>query len=584
MLRRPLPTPYLSLSQHLEDRLAAMVEPQLAAALASRQGGAAADAAALLDAAGRAAALPRLFAGARAPYLAAAWDDHDAGAPGGFVAWLPAYYRRVADAATADARWAAAALPGRAPALVAALVATNARSVDRQFRARLAASLAPRESRGGGGAARPGRQPPIHGSLPLLPSVGARALDPLRAVASASREHASALARLLDGAPPADAAAALVAGLAPVEGELAHYGELETAALAADLGAHRPPVPGAPPAAAASYLRSLGAALEAAASGAIARCGELTGGSGVPALLAAADAAAAGAAGAATAAQRAAPPVPSSTGGSAAAVELLAVAVAAADAAAAADRAGAALRAAVAALVPPLLAAAGAPPAPLSTGYDVHAARVRASPALAADLAAAAASRTALPTAAPAFADLVAAARGVVRSALLADVLTALDRAPDSPAWAAGGGAGVAGVPAFSAYPQAWATAAGEALLALPASLEAALDVAGGGDGAAWLDELTATSAAAATSSLSRIRTLTPAGSAQLAADVVYLAGALRTLGAAVPPPLAAWGAAAGWGDADFAAAAADALEGGDVDPGAIAAVQAVAVARGLAV
>lgn len=177
----------------LQARLTALVEPQLAAALAARAGGRAAELAALLDGAlgvrkqhkevggggnkvgssssssaaaasaaaavasissssdslGAAAAasdpLPRLFAAARSPELAAAWDAFDAGAPAGFVGWLPGFYAAAEDALTADARWAAAALPSRAPELVAALVTSAARGADRSFRARLAASLAPRE-------------------------------------------------------------------------------------------------------------------------------------------------------------------------------------------------------------------------------------------------------------------------------------------------------------------------------------------------------------------------------------------------------------------------------------------------------
>ena len=172
----------------LQARLTALVEPQLAAALAARAGGRAAELAALLDGAlgvrrkdaavggkgaamvssspftsaaaaaaasssssdplGAAAAsdpLPRLFAAARSPELAAAWDAFDAGAPAGFVGWLPGFYAAAEDALTADARWAVAALPSRAPELVAALVTSAARGADRSFRARLAASLAPRE-------------------------------------------------------------------------------------------------------------------------------------------------------------------------------------------------------------------------------------------------------------------------------------------------------------------------------------------------------------------------------------------------------------------------------------------------------
>jgi hypothetical protein len=280
----------------------------------------------------------------------------------------------------------------------------------------------------------------------------------------------------------------------------------------------------------------------------------------------------------------------------------------------------------------------------------VNAARVRESPELRAALerlVSAAASSTSdaglpattsgtafspLPASGSAFAELVAAARGAVRRALLAEVTAPLASVASLPCWGSrsggnngsgkgdsgacssssadgGGGSGGSGgglsLPSFSAYPQAWATAAGEALLALPEALESALEAQRKDepassssssaqqeqqqqqqqvvdDGGAWLDEVTADAASAALAQVCSIGSLSAPGAAQLAADLGYFCGVLRTLGASVPAPLATWAVASSWPEAAFAGggAADGAVARGEVDGET---VRLVAAVRGIA-
>ena len=491
---------------------------------------------------------------------------------------------------------------------------------------------------------------------------------------------------MLEGAPRAAAEAALAAIVAPVEAELARYGELEAAALASDLAAavgdtwslataaalqqqqHQQGQTSSllRPAEASEALSALGRSVRESTALATARCLDLTGGSGLPALLSAADAAFSRAAATAAAALRASPPSVAD-GERGAATELLPVAAAAESAlTAAAVDASVALRACVLRAVPPLLqganAASGSTAAPWKSnnasvpGNDfdafVHAARVRESPELRAalerlvsaaastagdaGLAPAAAAEAAvssstsgtafspLPASGSAFAELVAAARGAVRRALLAEVTAPLASVASLPCWGSKGGGGSGGgvdsgapsadddgggsssgglsLPSFSAYPQAWATAAGEALLALPAALESALEAQRGDesaasasssaqqqqqqqavdDGSAWLDEVTADAASAALAQVGAIGSLSAAGAAQLAADLGYFCGVLRTLGASVPAPLATWAVASSWPEAAFAGggAADAAVARGEVDGET---VRLVAAVRGIA-
>ena len=529
---------------------------------------------------------------------------------------------------------------------------------------------------------------------------------------------------MLEGAPRAAAEAALAAIVAPVEAELASYGELEAAALASDLAAAvgntwtlataaaaaaaalqqqqlQGQTPLLRPADASDALYALGRSVRESTASATARCLDLTGGSGLPALLSAADAAFSRAAATATATLRASPPSVAD-GETGAATELLPVAAAAESAAtAAAVDASVALRACILRAVPPLLEAASAAASGSSTapwnsnncstcvpGSDfdafVHAARVRASPELRAALdclvSAAASTSDAgpaattsvswssrtfspLPASGSAFAELVAAARGAVRRALLAEVTAPLANVASLRCWesksgggGSGGGGGVAAaevtaplanvaslrcwesksgggvaaaaaaadsdasaaaasadddgsgggslsLPSFSAYPQAWATAAGEALLALPAALESALEAQRSSDepspsssahqqqrqqeqqqvddGSAWLDEVTADAASAALAQVGSIGSLSASGAAQLAADLGYFCGVLRTLGASVPAPLTTWAAASSWPEAAFEGGAVDAaVARGEVDPET---VRLVAAVRGIA-
>ena len=506
---------------------------------------------------------------------------------------------------------------------------------------------------------------------------------------------------MLEGAPRAAAEAALAAIVAPVEAELARYGELEAAALASDLAAavgdtwtmttaaalqqqqqqqyqqqyHQQQYQQGQtssllrPAEASEALSALGRSVRESTAQATARCLDLTGGSGLPALLSAADAAFSRAAATAAAALRASPPSVAD-GERGAATELLPVAAAAESAAtAAAVDASVALRACILRAVPPLLqgaddAASGSGSAAAAASWKsnnasvpgndfdafVNAARVRDSPELRAALerlvsaaastagdaglapsASAVSSSTSgaafspLPASGSAFAELVAAARGAVRRALLAEVTAPLASLASLPCWGSKSGGGVGGgvdsgapsadddgssgglsLPSFSAYPQAWATAAGEALLALPAALESALEAQRSDesapasssspsssaaqqqqqqavdDGSAWLDEVTADAASAALAQVGAIGSLSAAGAAQLAADLGYFCGVLRTLGASVPAPLATWAVASSWPEAAFAAggAADAAVARGEVDGET---VRVVAAVRGIA-
>ena len=80
---------------------------------------------------------------------------------------------------------------------------------------------------------------------------------------------------------------------------------------------------------------------------------------------------------------------------------------------------------------------------------------------------------------------------------------------------------------------------------------------------------------------LAAVGGLTPAGAAQLAADLEYFCNVLSTLGVAVPPSLAAWQVAAAAPAEGYSAVAEAAAEGGGSGEAA-AVVQLVARLRGL--
>ena len=119
---------------------------------------------------------------------------------------------------------------------------------------------------------------------------------------------------------------------------------------------------------------------------------------------------------------------------------------------------------------------------------------------------------------------------------LLEEVSMHTAQVPGLAVWAAeDDAASIASSAAFGAYPQAWATAVGEHLMALPQALEG-LD-AGEGEGGSpgpWLGRLARTAAEAAASACAGVRTLGRRGGRQMAADLEYLASVVRGEGSIV--------------------------------------------------
>lgn len=64
---------------------------------------------------------------------------------GGFAGWLPGFYGEVEAAAEAESRWLAGVLPEQAAALATGLLTAIFGRIDKPFRMRLAAALAPSE-------------------------------------------------------------------------------------------------------------------------------------------------------------------------------------------------------------------------------------------------------------------------------------------------------------------------------------------------------------------------------------------------------------------------------------------------------
>lgn len=252
----------------LTDSLEALVQPALSSALASRDGAAARELVDVLRAAGRDAALQRVYVASRLQPLLTAWEEAGSGAPGGLEEQLPPFYDAVLATAEAEARWCAAALPEQHPALLLALLSELFARTQRAFATRLAAACAP-------GA--PPAGAPKAAALP--------ALLPLHAAAAA---FARALARLLPGAPPAALRPVLDAATAPFEPYRAAYGDAERRALSADLARLDLRDAGGLGPAVRRMAASVPLAAEAVEAAAQ-RCAALTGGSEADALLRAAD-------------------------------------------------------------------------------------------------------------------------------------------------------------------------------------------------------------------------------------------------------------------------------------------------------
>ncbi|WIA35926.1 hypothetical protein OEZ86_004305 [Tetradesmus obliquus] len=119
-------------------------------------------------------------------------------------------------------------------------------------------------------------------------------------------------------------------------------------------------------------------------------------------------------------------------------------------------------------------------------------------------------------------------------------------------------------VPSFSAYPLPAVTAVGEYLMALPQQLEVLM---GGGAGLLYAEALL------------QIKTLSPSGGVQLAADAEYIANVMAALAVAPPPALVtAQLFAAAPADA-FGSLAEGALAGGSAD---MKVLKAIAAMRGI--
>uniref|UniRef100_A0A383V7S2 Conserved oligomeric Golgi complex subunit 7 n=1 Tax=Tetradesmus obliquus TaxID=3088 RepID=A0A383V7S2_TETOB len=227
-------------------------------------------------------------------------------------------------------------------------------------------------------------------------------------------------------------------------------------------------------------------------------------------------------------------------------------------------------------------------------------------PPLAKLQAAAASSRfMSLPSATVAGGALCEAISAAVYDALLAPVVAALAPLPGLPDWAgAGSGMGVmpgagAVVPSFSAYPLPAVTAVGEYLMALPQQLEVLMGdeaAAAGGSGqeaaalqaeaaegdelaAEWLDKVVRGAGLLYAEALLQIKSLSPSGGAQLAADAEYIANVMAALAVAPPPALVtAQLFAAAPADA-FGSLAEGAVAGGSAD---IKVLKAIAAMRGI--
>jgi hypothetical protein len=571
----------------LEDRLAAAAEGPLAAALARQRGDEAAVLAGALAAAGRGAAVARLYAAARAPPLQALWDGYAPGTP--FVPWLSTFYDQLVRTAAAECAWCAAALPQHYPALVLGLLGSFLEGVDKPHRARLAGALT-----GASGS--------------VLP------LEHLEQAAAAAADFGEALRAALGsaGALGGEGGEGAFLGLyaqaaAPLEGALAQYPEKELQYLSAELQGLAGRAARAGAAAPEALAPALAAAVEpafAAADAALARCLKLTEGSALPAMARALDRALqqyVSALQAPVAALRGRVAFQEGGGGGGqqaaeAVLPLLLLAEALTQRLAAFE---AAVRAAAADAVPPLLAAAAdtAAGAPGPAVPSAAAMRMRAQPALAAQLAAfLAAPASPLPTAAAGAAELSLLIGGFAEDVLLLRLRAQLAAVPALPEWSARPSSSLA-LPSFAPYPLHYVTSAGEYLMLLPQLLESALagegegggGEEGGGEGggeggrlaAEWIDRAAGAAAAAYLEQLPRIAGLSPQGAAQLAADLEYFTNVLSTLGVGVPPALAAWQAAAAAPDAAAARGVAEAAAAGGGAEEARA-VAVVAKLRGL--
>lgn len=173
----------------------------------------------------------------------------------------------------------------------------------------------------------------------------------------------------------------------------------------------------------------------------------------------------------------------------------------------------------------------------------------------------------ALPTSTQRAASLQQTVHALVYDALIYRVSDQLSNVSKLSTWAEESGDNAFNLPSFSAYPMGYASAVGEYLMTLPQQLEAWMggeeeEEADGADAidAEWLDRVASGAAGLYTRQLLAIPRLSAKGAQQLAADLEYFCNVLSALSVTVSPTLATIQVAVGLPDADFSAAADDAL------------------------
>eukprot|EP00793_Prasinoderma_coloniale_P000101 PRCOL_00005609-RA len=534
------------LAQH-EDRLEAIVSPQLSDAIAARDAEATKAARGVLESIGRGDVAERLYVKARLAPALEVWASFGAADSQSFCDWLPAFYEALLAAIDEDAMWVEAALPGQRAALVPRIVCEGMEAVSAQFATRISKAAE---------AALAANKP---------------AVDELVSLRARTHQFAEALLPRLKGCAPEAVDRALCAVDSPYLLSLEGYAPAESEQLQAELRRANSGASGAVAGALASGVSSSGfgeavAALEAsvgemaaALERSIRRCVVATGLSEADESVKVADrvgaAFVAGMMDQLASLRTACAPYgvqqAQQAGKSKAAMQP-----------AAADEA------AFEALVQGALALLSASSAIASRRDESRRAELQTM--LAGVLnddgagdAAQAAQAPVLPMVAARAAAFEKAADALVYDVLASRVHRHLDGYAKLSVWEAthmSGEAGAAGnsfdLPTFSAYPQACATAVGEYLLTLPQQFEPLLGIGPsspgapnvGGDavdsgGAAddtrlaseWVVRVAGGAASLATSAALAIEALDDSGAAQLAADMEYLANVVSALGVDVP-------------------------------------------------
>eukprot|EP00198_Chlamydomonas_reinhardtii_P012600 XP_001701937.1 component of oligomeric golgi complex 7 [Chlamydomonas reinhardtii] len=551
----------------------------------------------------------------------ALWEEvaaAGAAAPEGAASWLATFLSRLLALLEAEARWAAAVLPGQAAALLGALCLSVFTKISKAARDRLAPVT---------------HIAPLAGFAREVGGFGRALHELLRDVETGRRREVIALV------------------YAPLEDKVAAYGELEAAQLAADLRAALPPAAAAAAAAAgdeaegavsrlATSIRPAFAALHAA----VERCNALTGGSEVRALLKAVDGelaaylAALQSAVSGLGAKHKARAAAGAAGGASAAEDgedianVLQLIKVGRELSAAVGRLEAALRTAVAAAVSRLQAlVSGAAPAaaaaaaaaasgtPFASSSAPSGGAAGLSGAAEADpvalrLVAGRGERLAklmklgsglsdprfmvLPGSVGALDSFSATVQSTVFDVLLARVASLLASLPVLPEWrkgAEGSAHPAAPLPSFNTYPLPYVTAIGDHLMAMPQQLEvlmgdtgddtSATAAAGGADasggGAAeweelaaeWLDKAVSGAAAMYADAIFKIGDLGQQGGCQLATDVEYFVNVMGALHVAPPPSLLTVQLLAGAAPEEFAELGRGALAEGAADGPALRAL-----------